>query len=54
MDTNKTEQENKPEIPDWWENYKKYNSDDKDEYDPKHCCARFWKDFCDCVKSYRR
>ena len=38
-------------IPEWWHQYKKANPDDKDEYNKqKHCCPRFWKDFCDCVK----
>lgn len=37
-------------VPDWWYQYKKYNPEDKDEYDKsKHCCATFWKDFCDCI-----
>jgi single-strand DNA-binding protein len=36
-------------VPEWWADYKKDNPDDPDEYDPlKHCCARFWKDFCNC------
>jgi hypothetical protein len=40
------------EIPKWWEDYKKENPTDKDEYNPsKHCCRRFWKDFCDCIKN---
>ena len=38
-------------IPDWWAGYKERNPDDKDEYDPrKHCCAKFWKDWCNCMK----
>lgn len=41
----------KIEIPDWWKDYKLANPDDIDDYNPqKHCCKRFWKDFCDCVK----
>jgi len=40
------------EIPKWWEEYKKENPTDTDEYNPsKHCCRRFWKDFCDCIKN---
>ena len=38
-------------IPEWWEQYKKANPNDKDEYNPReHCCSRFWKDFCNCMK----
>lgn len=40
----------KIEVPKWWGAYKKANPNDKDEYNKrKHCCARFWKDFCDCM-----
>lgn len=46
-----TLKEQKPEIPDWWFKYKKENPNDNDEYSPsKHCCRRFWKDFCDCIR----
>ena len=39
------------DIPAWWWQYKKANPDDKDDYDKlKHCCSRFWKDFCDCMR----
>lgn len=42
--------EEKIEVPYWWESYKLANPNDKDEYDPKkHCCSKFWKDFCECV-----
>lgn len=37
--------------PEWWKYYKEANPSDKDEYDPqKHCCERFWKDWCNCMK----
>ena len=43
--------EDKVKEPSWWANYKKANPKDKDEYNPKvHCCKRFWKDWCDCIK----
>lgn len=40
-----------PKKPYWWEQYKKMNPNNKEEYNPKkHCCSRFWKDWCDCMK----
>ena len=37
--------------PYWWDSYKKANPNDKNEYDPKiHCCSRFWKDYCNCMR----
>ena len=31
-------------TPSWW-------TGDKEDYDPrKHCCARYHKDWCDCIK----
>ena len=43
--------EKKKEVPNWWKLYKKNNPQDTDEYDPKkHCCSRFWKDWCNCMK----
>ena len=39
-------------IPYWWDSYKKDNPNDMDNYNPsKHCCRRFYKDFCDCIKN---
>lgn len=39
------------EVPNWWNQYKKANRNNKEEYNKsKHCCSRFWKDFCDCVR----
>lgn len=39
------------EIPEWWIEYKKSNPNEKEEYNPKkHCCRRWWKDWCDCVR----
>ena len=39
------------DIPEWWWQYKKANPHNKDEYDKReHCCSRFWKDFCNCVR----
>jgi hypothetical protein len=38
--------------PFWWANYKKANPRNKEEYNPRvHCCKRFWKDWCDCMKN---
>lgn len=38
-------------IPKWWHEYKRANPSDKDDYNPKkHCCSRFWKDWCNCMK----
>ena len=39
------------EIPEWWWQYKKANPHNKDDYNKReHCCSRFWKDFCNCVR----
>lgn len=39
------------EVPEWWNQYKKANPNNKKEYNKnKHCCSRFWKDFCNCVR----
>ena len=45
-------EEEKVKEPYWWADYKKANPKDKDEYNPRfHCCKRFWKDWCDCMKN---
>ncbi len=39
-------------APDWWDEYKRVNPHDHSQYDPKkHCCKKFYKDFCECTKS---
>tara|TARA_R100000742_G_C4230550_1_gene52225 strand:+ start:295 stop:456 length:162 start_codon:yes stop_codon:yes gene_type:complete len=44
----------KKEEPKWWKAYKEANPG-KEEYDPwKHCCSRFWKDWCNCMKEHRK
>ena len=45
----------KEKEPEWWKAYKEANPDSKEEYNSwTHCCSRFWKDWCDCMKEHRR